>query len=85
VISTPAEYGKAREQLQQLTRWLSQVDGETTAPCKNLTAASIVRMIARLQAELGEYEAKTAPTPPKPEQRDDANAAGTDPPSGEPD
>ncbi len=78
MISSQTEYQKVREELQDLTSWLSRLEEEKATARKGLTTASIRKMIARLQEELAEYEAARELRPPVPEQRAEPNDGGVE-------
>ena len=64
MISSETEYEKAREELEHLTRWLARLENKEVSERKGLTAASIRRMISRVQEEIAQYEAASVSTPP---------------------
>lgn len=78
MISSQTEYAKAREDLQYVTHWLSQLESEGATIRKDLTTASVRKMIARLQEELAEYEAASAATPPASKERTEPNDRGVE-------
>jgi hypothetical protein len=67
LISSEAEYQKARDELEYLTRWLARLEGKEATERKGLTTASIRNMISRVQEEIAQYEAENVSTPPRPE------------------
>jgi hypothetical protein len=73
LISSKTEYSRAREELAYLTDWLSRLEDEKTTPRKGITAASVSKMIARLQEQLAEYEAAIACSSPASEERNESN------------
>jgi hypothetical protein len=64
LICSQTEYQKAREELDDLTRWLARIESEDATVRKGLTTASIRRMICRVQGELAEYETMSVSAPP---------------------
>ena len=78
MISSETEYRKAREELDHLTRWLAQVENKEGTERKGLTAASIRRMISRIEEEIAQYEAASASTPPASESAAAPDDAGAD-------
>ena len=77
MISSETEYQKAREELEHLTRWLARLENREVTERKGLTAASIRRMISRVEEGIAQYEAGSVSTPPATESAaapDDAGA-----------
>ena len=77
MISSEAEYQKAREELDYLSDWLARLENQESADRKSLTSASVRRMISRVQEEIAEYEAAGASAPPGPQRRSQPGDAGT--------
>lgn len=84
MISSETEYRKAREELDDLTGWLARLESEEATDCKSLTAASVRRMISRVQEEIAEYDAARALSGPSPEDRVRPDDARTEPPDQDP-
>ena len=78
MISSQTEYQKAREELEHLNLWLSQLENGTTTVQKSFTVASIRKMISRLQEELAEYEVTGISTPSVREERTESNDGGVE-------
>ena len=78
MISSQTEYQKAREELEDLTRWLAQVENNEL---KNLTAASVRRMISRIQEEIAAYEAGRATISPSHAETEGSDVAQNPDPS----
>ncbi len=78
MISSHAEYLRAREELEYLNDWLSRLEDKNITPRKAVTTASVRKMIARLQEELAEYEAASVASPPTSEERTDSNSGSVD-------
>ncbi len=78
MISSQTEYQKAREELEHLNLWLSQLENGTTTVQKGFTVASIRKMISRLQEELAEYEVTGISTPSVREERTESNDGGVE-------
>jgi hypothetical protein len=81
LILSETENRKAREEIEQLSQWLSRLEIEKWKEYKGLTAGSISKMISRIQEEIAEYEAASASTPPAskntPKSDDAGNEQGT--------
>jgi hypothetical protein len=56
MITSMAEYEKAREELDHFQKWLEQLLRAHPGREKGLTKAGVRKMIARLQEEIGFYE-----------------------------
>jgi hypothetical protein len=78
LISSPIDYKKAREELDYLARWLSLLESEDAAVRKNLTLASVRKMISRLQDELADYEVASASNPQTTEEQTERDDRGTE-------
>jgi hypothetical protein len=78
LISSQTEYQKAREELEHLSRWLARLETKDGTEFKGLTAASIRRMISRVQEEIAEYEATSLATPPASEKKPGPSDAGAE-------
>lgn len=76
MISSETEYQKAREELEELTRWLARLEDEGVPPRKGLTSASLRKMISRVQEELAEYEAGRVSAPPASAERTEPGDTG---------
>ena len=59
MIATSIEYGKAQEELRDLTQRLEQLQQSNPAGSKGFTKAGVRKMIARLHEELAVYEGST--------------------------
>ena len=59
MISSETECRQAREELDRLNRWLAELENKEGAYRKRLTAASIRRMISRVEEEISQYEARS--------------------------
>lgn len=79
MISSETDYQKAREEVEHLSRWLARLETREGAEFKGLTAASIRRMIARVQEEIAEYEAGRLSFPLSSQKKAKPDATGADP------
>ena len=80
MISSQIEYQKAREELEHLNRWLARLETKEGAEFKDLTAASIRKMISRVRDEVAEYEATIPPAPPPSEKNAGPGDSGAERP-----
>jgi hypothetical protein len=60
VITNPQQYQAALAELRDLEQWLARTHQEHPNPEKGYTKVGIRKMIARIQEELGKYEAQLA-------------------------
>ena len=74
-----SEYLKAREELEYLKDWLARLAGDTVVQRDGFTAASVQKMISRVQKQIADYEAANVPTPPGLENRAELGDAGAEP------
>lgn len=84
MISSETEYRKAREEVEHLTRWLARIEDREAAERKGLTAASIRRMISRVQEEIAEYEGASGPSSPRSRNGANPEDPGTEGPGPSP-
>jgi hypothetical protein len=56
MIADLTQYEKAKEELEYLEKWLSDLQTESPLPKKGLTRAGIRKMIARIHEELAVFE-----------------------------
>jgi hypothetical protein len=80
LISSQTEYQKAREELEDLNRWLVRLETNEGAEFKGLTAASVRKMISRVREEVAEYEATIPPVPPSSEEEAGPGDSGVERP-----
>ena len=82
MISSKSEYQKAREEIEHLKGWLARLANDVRVQREGFTAASVQKMISRVQQEIADYDPASEPTPQGLENTAEAGDAGTEPHSG---
>jgi hypothetical protein len=79
LISSQTEYLKAREELEFLTTWLTQLERRRPENRKVFTISGIRKKIAKLHEELAAFEGRGEPIPSASDEHTDAGHSEGEP------